>query len=80
MFEEVPIPSEYGDMTIEEYIDWMRSPGNWGGEIELYVSQKIYNINICAYKPSINITTRTFEYEYLWCYMQDNNYNKDLCI
>ena len=80
MFEEVLVPTEFGDMTIDEYIEWMRTPGNWGGEIEIYASQKIYNINVIAYKQCFNIITKKLDYKYIWCYMQDNNYNRDLCI
>jgi hypothetical protein len=55
LFEEVRVPTEYGDMAIEEYIEWMKTPGNWGGELEIYAFQKLYNINIVTYKSVINI-------------------------
>lgn len=29
IFEEVPVPTEFGDITIGEYIGWMRIPGHW---------------------------------------------------
>lgn len=44
IIEDVPIPTEYGDMTIDEYIQFMRTPSNLGSEIEIYTSQLLYNI------------------------------------
>lgn len=51
-----------------------------GGELEIYVSQRVYNINVCAYKPCLIMGIKKLEYTYIWNYMQDNNYYKDLCI
>ena len=76
LFEEVPVPTEYGDMTIEEYIEWMKTPGKWGGELEIYAFQKLYNINIVSYKPVFNMFNRKEEFIYIYNYMQNNNYKK----
>ena len=44
IIEDVPIPTEYGDMTIDEYIQFMPTLGNLGSKIEIYTSQLLYNI------------------------------------
>ena len=54
IFEDVPIPTEFGDMTIDDYIIFMLKPWKWGGEIEIYTSQLLYNINVCAYNSFLN--------------------------
>lgn len=44
----------------------MRKPGNWGGEIEIYISQILYNINVCAYNSCFNMGTKKSYYKFLW--------------
>ena len=42
----------------------MKTPGNCGGEFEIYTFQKLDNINIVTYKSISNIYNRKEEYIY----------------
>ena len=49
-------------MTIEEYIYWIKTPGNLGGELAIYSVKNLHNINIVIYKLIFNLFLKNIEY------------------
>ena len=52
-FENILIPKEEADKSINEYIEQMKQ--------DTKGAQEIYNINICSYKFILNIKTKAYE-------------------
>ena len=36
-------------MNIDDFIDYIKKDGIWGGELEKYAAQELYNMNITDY-------------------------------
>ena len=67
-------------MDIHDYIEYIAKPNKWGGELEKYAIQEIYNINIADYKIITNNKGELLFYQFIYNLNQDYNYNKYLCL
>ena len=45
-YENITLQTEEGDKSIIDYINWIKIPGRWSGNIEFIAAYKLYNINI----------------------------------
>ena len=78
-FEQIAIETEIGKLEFNDYINYIKKPGSWGGDLEKYAAQTVYNINIVDYQQ-IEEFPGSFSHKYIYILNQDGNYNKDLCI
>ena len=47
-FENISIPTEFGMKSVYDYINYNRMPGKWSGNLEMYGTNILYNINYFA--------------------------------
>ena len=77
---DIELETEDGLMNIDDYIDYIKRDGIWGGELEKYAAQELYNINIADYIEIKNSLTLQKFHKFIYNLNQDNIYEKDLCI
>jgi len=72
------LETEIGLLNFQDYLNYIKNDGSWGGEIEKYAVEEIYNINLADY-IQINNNSNIY-HEFLYDCNHDNNYRKHLCI
>ena len=45
-YENIEIPTEEGNKSILDYINYIRLPNKWSGNLEFDATNKLYNINL----------------------------------
>ena len=78
-FVEFVFEKKIGILNIEEYLKYIVKPDAWGGQLEKYIAEILFKINIVDYKENIN-DLGNISYNFIDNHTYDNNYNKDLCI
>ena len=79
LFNQLEIETEIGLLNFHEYLNYIKNPGAWSGELEKYAIEDIFKINIVDYigiKENNNIFTHQFFYDY----NHDKMLDKHLCI
>lgn len=76
-YVNIELETEEGLMNINQYIIYIQKNVKWGGELEKYARQEIYDINIADYKEIKNNLLNPIYHQNL---NQDNDYYKNLCI
>ena len=80
-FIHLEFETEIGVLNITQYIEYIKKDKAWSGELEKYISEEIFNINIVDYLEEDNINDmNNFYHKFFSDCNHDGNYNKDLCI
>ena len=78
--QKIEIDTEIGSLNNNNYINYISKLGTWGGELEKYAAEELYNINIIDYRLNLDNLNNPLYYQYIYFLNQDKNYKKDLCI
>lgn len=66
--------------SILDYINYMRLPNKWSGNLEMIATYKLYNINMMMVYNIYDQHNILLYYKYCYKYTIDDKKDKDLCI
>ena len=78
-FSDFIFETEIGILDIYQYINYIKKQNSWDGQLEKYIAEILYKINIVDYKENI-LPNNKIIYEFVANHNYDDNYNKDLCV
>ena len=80
LFNHLEFETEIGLLDLDNYIDYIKKPNAWSGELEKYAAEELFNINIADFiETKSNINNLTIHKFFADC-NHDQNYDKDLCL